>query len=973
MSSTISSSSLYSVSTANSGSQGIAGLMSGMDTEAMVKKMLSGTQSQIDAQDAKRQQTEWKQEIYRDVISSINSFRNKFFDTGYGSSAANNLASPNFFNTMLSTVKSGNALRVVSTDYTASTGDFRVAVKQLASQAVLNSAKKVSGEQKITGSALDTEALTQKFAKSVTLMVNGTEVNVELGNVTTEQGMTSAFQNALTEKGITGVTAKIFDGKLRLVTDSADTSISVSSAKSTALGLSMTGLDNATVSNLSGTDGAATGKKLQGDAIDLNAGYSFDLTLDGVKKTITISNVAQTVTDGKTTITPENIRDAMQEQVKKAFGDYLTVELSADNKLSFAIDITNADGEKEVGHELTVTGADSKVFGITPGATSHINTATSLKDLGLTGDRFKFTINGTEFTFSGDDTVSSVINAVNNSNAGVTLSYSSISDTFSMKASSTGAKYGIELSQQEGDLLGTMFGQDVVHNAAKATGSILTTDHINGKAGGLSDDYSTESVSMTMNVNGKDYTFSLPKEEDVTYNKTVIESELNRWLGATFGTNSQSGSANISYQDGKLSIAEGYTVKFAATKVDTDKASAVEEAQKTDLALALGFNTTAKSNIASSESAVSEIYQLKNIDPSLIKKADGTAAATLADIASIDGNTMSFSDGRMLLSGSGTIDLSGNAALSAMFGKESIALGDGGASAAAVTAGKDAVILVDGVETSRSSNVFELDGITMELTQTSAKLTDAAGNVTGYEETTISTARDADTIVNGFKSFVEEYNKMVEKLNKLIDEDPEYRSYPPLTSDQREGMTDSQIKLWEEKTKVGLVHNDSAISSFLSEMRIALYTKPAGSKVALYDIGIETMSSYDDADNMGKLQMDEATLRSALAADPDSVRNLFTDASDGLAQKLVTAMKRTANTSSGSPGELVQTAGVKGTATDKNNTMYDQITNIKNRISDLKDKYDRQKTRYWKQFSSMETIMANYNSQSMAISQQFSL
>ena len=85
MSSTISSSNYYSVSA--SSTNGIAGLVSGMDTDSMVKEMLSGTQSKIDAQKQLKQQIEWKQEMYREVISGINTFRDKYFDTSYGSFA----------------------------------------------------------------------------------------------------------------------------------------------------------------------------------------------------------------------------------------------------------------------------------------------------------------------------------------------------------------------------------------------------------------------------------------------------------------------------------------------------------------------------------------------------------------------------------------------------------------------------------------------------------------------------------------------------------------------------------------------------------------------------------------------------------------------------------------------------------------------------------------------------------------------
>ena len=181
-------------------------------------------------------------------------------------------------------------------------------------------------------------------------------------------------------------------------------------------------------------------------------------------------------------------------------------------------------------------------------------------------------------------------------------------------------------------------------------------------------------------------------------------------------------------------------------------------------------------------------------------------------------------------------------------------------------------------------------------------------------------------------------------------------------------MSDKEVELWEEKAKQGLVRRDDTIDNFLSQMRIALYTKPEGSKYALFDIGIET-KQYKDK---GKLQLDEAALRNAIAADPDAVRNLFTDATEGLAKKLMDAMDGAAKESSGTPGTLVQLAGVQGGALEKSNSLYEKLTSIESRIKDLKTKYEAERTRYWNQFTAMERILSNYNSQSMMISQQFS-
>ena len=58
----------------------ITGLATGMDTDAMVEAMVSAEQNKIDKAKQTQQITKWKQEQYRDIISDIKDFSNKYFD-----------------------------------------------------------------------------------------------------------------------------------------------------------------------------------------------------------------------------------------------------------------------------------------------------------------------------------------------------------------------------------------------------------------------------------------------------------------------------------------------------------------------------------------------------------------------------------------------------------------------------------------------------------------------------------------------------------------------------------------------------------------------------------------------------------------------------------------------------------------------------------------------------------------------------
>ena len=83
----------------------VSGLASGMDTESIVKSFLMGTQTKIDKQSGLKQQLEWKQDIYRDLITKINTFSDKYFS--YYGSGDTNLMSQSLFKTMTGISSSG--------------------------------------------------------------------------------------------------------------------------------------------------------------------------------------------------------------------------------------------------------------------------------------------------------------------------------------------------------------------------------------------------------------------------------------------------------------------------------------------------------------------------------------------------------------------------------------------------------------------------------------------------------------------------------------------------------------------------------------------------------------------------------------------------------------------------------------------------------------------------------------------------
>lgn len=57
----------------------LPGLATGMETDSVVKQMLSGEQNKVDRAKQKEQTIKWQQEIYRDVMKDVKSFQDKYF------------------------------------------------------------------------------------------------------------------------------------------------------------------------------------------------------------------------------------------------------------------------------------------------------------------------------------------------------------------------------------------------------------------------------------------------------------------------------------------------------------------------------------------------------------------------------------------------------------------------------------------------------------------------------------------------------------------------------------------------------------------------------------------------------------------------------------------------------------------------------------------------------------------------------
>ena len=285
------------------------------------------------------------------------------------------------------------------------------------------------------------------------------------------------------------------------------------------------------------------------------------------------------------------------------------------------------------------------------------------------------------------------------------------------------------------------------------------------------------------------------------------------------------------------------------------------------------------------------------------------------------------------------------------------------------TKGKDAefVATVNGerLELTRSSNTVDLDGLSVTLKGTFDE---------GGEKITFTTNSDSDKIVDTVKAFVEDYNKLVTELHNAYStmplQDSRGNNYLPMTEDEMSKNSESYIKSYEEKAKTGLLFGDSDLSN--------LYTRLTQSVQGSGEIGAALRSiglSVEYSAGLSTLSLDEDKLRSALDSDPDKVKNAFTAStstgasSNGIMAGLKSTLEQYGKTSIGSPGILVKKAGTTLSSYSlTNNEIQDQMDNLQKQIDKWQDKMGDRIDFYTKQFTQLEMLMNQMNSQSSALS-----
>ncbi|MGN0638314.1 MAG: flagellar filament capping protein FliD [Huintestinicola sp.] len=300
---------------------------------------------------------------------------------------------------------------------------------------------------------------------------------------------------------------------------SSDDSLIVAASTSAVAGnYSITSVKTAKAATLSGTKASAGTVELDFSKAS-EGSNTVTVTLDGSARNITFEGGA-------------NAKDNFLTALNESFGKISAAKFSfkdGTNKLT----IENAADDK-VSHIFTVGYNDA--VGLKNDASNMISSTSALGSLDfareLSGDKFEFSINGESFSFDRNTTVKDMMNTINKSDAGVTMSFNALSQSFELKTNQTGAGKELKICQTGGNLLNSLFnlGDELGIAPTAATG--LTDKNINDSI--TSFDFTASETGFasgdSITINGKTLAVTGLTQKQNTEKITVNDSEISAKL-----------------------------------------------------------------------------------------------------------------------------------------------------------------------------------------------------------------------------------------------------------------------------------------------------------------------------------------------------------------------------------------------------------------------------------------------------------
>lgn len=455
---------------------------------------------------------------------------------------------------------------------------------------------------------------------------------------------------------------------------------------------------------------------------------------------------------------------------------------------------------------------------------------------------------------------------------------------------------------------------------------------------------------------------------------TVSDSSVASVITAAGASNGvQTLKINSLAKSGYLTGAE---LKGVTSESKLSDLAGIGEDETVNLKVKLG-NGTEKDIALSGASTVKDVIsQLKNagVNASFDEKnqrifvsakdtgLDAEFALTAQDAdGNISDNGLKVLSSLGILTSEADVNASENGTLSQEFADRLNALGltlstDKAEGGATRIKAQNAEIELNGAKFVSSKNNFEINGMTI----TALKET--------TEEVTLTTDNDYEKTYDAIKNFLKGYNELMNEMDSLYNADSS-KGYEPLTSEEKDAMSDSEIEDWEKKIKDSLLRKDSSLNSIASAMQgvMASGIEIDGKKYYLSSFGISTLGYFtaaenekhayhidgdpDDASTSGKTD----TLKAMITNEPETVMKFF--------QELTTNLYNTMTEKMSSVKDM---RSIYKAYNDKQmQSEYDAYTK---EIAEQEAALTALQDKWYSKFSAMETALAKLNSKTSAIS-----
>ena len=280
-----------------------------------------------------------------------------------------------------------------------------------------------------------------------------------------------------------------------------------------------------------------------------------------------------------------------------------------------------------------------------------------------------------------------------------------------------------------------------------------------------------------------------------------------------------------------------------------------------------------------------------------------------------------------------------------------------GTKAAHYEAASDAEIRLNGVTYFSSNNTFEVNGLTITANEVASGMT-------------VTTQADTSGIFDIIKNFFKGYNELINEMDKLYNADSA-KGYEPLTDEEKDAMSDSEVEKWEQKIKDAVLRKDSTLNGVASVMKEVMskgVTMSDGSQMYLFDFGIDTLGYFNAPDNEknayhidgdaddSNTSRNDNKLMAMIMSDPDKVTEFFTGLANNLHDVLFEKMK-----------------GIDGVSSSfcvyEDKLLQEEYDEYTEQIAEQQKKVDAFMDRYYAKFSAMETALARLESKSNAVAQ----